>query len=51
MCIVWVVEMIIPAGYIRLNGTQKQIYYFLATSQNNPAKDPLVVWSVLASKA
>jgi len=34
----------VHAGYIQLNGTQKRIYYYLATSQRDPAKDPLVVW-------
>lgn len=32
------------SGYIPINGTQKQLHYVAALSQNDPANDPVVIW-------
>ncbi len=32
------------SGYIQLPGTTKRYFYWLATSQSDPYKDPLALW-------
>jgi len=32
------------SGYIQLNGTTKNIFYWFFTSQNSPSTDPVVLW-------
>ena len=32
------------SGYITLQGTTKNIFYWFVTSQNNPSTDPLLLW-------
>ncbi|KAK9804123.1 hypothetical protein WJX73_001313 [Symbiochloris irregularis] len=31
-------------GYINIPGTEKELYYILVTSENDPATDPIVLW-------
>ena len=32
------------SGYVNVPGTQKELFYILVLSVNDPATDPLVLW-------